>query len=76
VLSPTVLQWQNNLSRPITDGILPAILALNNAHAVELSWLDVDRLKSLLQQAFYDRVIRNADAFLLAFNQGPRSTPA
>jgi uncharacterized protein len=49
---------------------VPNILALNNAHSVELSWLDVDQLKSLLQQAFYARMIGSADAFLLAFDQG------
>ena len=59
----------DNLRRPIVDGIVPAILALNNAHSVELSWLDVDRLKSLLREAFYARMIGSGDAFLLAFDQ-------
>jgi predicted GNAT superfamily acetyltransferase len=59
-----------NLPQPIFDNIVPNILALNNAHSVELSWLDVDQLKSLLQQAFYARMIGSADAFLLAFDQG------
>jgi len=59
----------DNLPRPVVDGIVPAILALNNAHPVELSWLDVDRLKLLVRQAFYARVIGRADAFLLAFDQ-------
>jgi len=59
-----------NLPQPISDSIVPDLLALNNAHSVELSWLDVDRLKSLLRQAFYARMIGSADAFLLAFDQG------
>jgi predicted GNAT superfamily acetyltransferase len=35
------------------------VLALNNAHAAELSWLDNDRLTLLLRQAFHavDRVV-------------------
>jgi uncharacterized protein len=59
----------DNHPRPIVDGIVPTILALNNAHAVELSWLDLDRLKLLVRQAFYARMIGSADAFLLAFDQ-------
>ena len=59
----------DNLTRPIADWMVPAVLALNNAHAVELSWLDIDRLKLLVQQAFYARMIGSADAFLLAFDQ-------
>ena len=58
-----------NLPQPISDIIVPNILALNNAHAVELSWLDIDRLKLLVQQAFYARMIGSADVFLLAFDQ-------
>jgi len=41
-----------------------------NAHAVELSWLNVDQLRSLVRQAFYARRVGNADAFLLAFDEG------
>ena len=58
-----------DLPQPIIDSIVPNILTLNNAHSVELSWFDVDRLKSLLRQAFYARMIGSADAFLLAFDQ-------
>ncbi len=46
-----------------------AVLALNNAHAVELSWLDADRLGALLGQAFYARRIGALDGFALAFDQ-------
>ncbi|HEY1432783.1 MAG TPA: GNAT family N-acetyltransferase [Stellaceae bacterium] len=55
--------------RPIVDSARAAILALNNEHAVELSWLDADRLTSLMKQAFYARSIGDADAFMLAFDQ-------
>ena len=54
---------------PIPPAIAPAILALNNAHATELSWLDDDRLAMLLKQAFYARRIGEVEAFLLAFDE-------
>lgn len=54
---------------PITDSLEPAVLALNNAHAVELSRLDAEELRSLLGQAFYARRIGELDAFLLAFDE-------
>ncbi|MBS0519946.1 MAG: GNAT family N-acetyltransferase, partial [Proteobacteria bacterium] len=31
---------------------LERVLALNNAHATELSWLDPDRLENLVARAF------------------------
>ncbi len=46
-----------------------AILALNNAHAQELSWLTAERLRHLLAGAFHARVIGAAEALLLAFDQ-------
>jgi predicted GNAT superfamily acetyltransferase len=45
------------------------LLALNNAHARELSWLEPERLEHLVEQAFLARRIGNLDAFLLAFDQ-------
>jgi len=45
------------------------IVALNNAHATELSWLDAKQLGVLLNQAFYARSIGHAEAFLLAFDE-------
>jgi uncharacterized protein len=47
-----------------------ALLALNNAHAQELSWLEPARLEPMVGQAFLARRIGNLDAFLLAFDQG------
>jgi len=45
------------------------VLALNNEHAQELSWLDADRLVELVGRAFLARHIGAVDAFLLAFDQ-------
>jgi predicted GNAT superfamily acetyltransferase len=58
-----------NDPQPVRDGIEPIILGLNNAHAVELSWLDAAQLKPLLREAFYARQIADGEAFLLAFDQ-------
>ncbi|MCK5911212.1 MAG: GNAT family N-acetyltransferase [Caulobacter sp.] len=46
-----------------------ALLALNNAHAVELSWLEPERLAHLVTQAFLARRAGAADALLLTFDQ-------
>ena len=54
---------------PIAPAAEPAILALNNAHAVELSWLEPARLTTLVGRAFHARRIGAAEAFLLAFDQ-------
>jgi uncharacterized protein len=49
-----------------------AMLALNNAHAQELSWLEAERLQYLVAHAFLARRIGDLDAFLLAFDQDAR----
>ncbi|AZO13201.1 GNAT family N-acetyltransferase [Mesorhizobium sp. M3A.F.Ca.ET.174.01.1.1] len=46
-----------------------AILALNNEHAAELSWLEPERLSFLLGQAFYMRRIGGLEAFIMCFDQ-------
>lgn len=46
-----------------------ALLALNNAHAVELSWLDANRFRHLASEAFLALRIGEADALLLCFDQ-------
>ena len=46
-----------------------ALLALNNAHAVELSWLEPERLAHLVAEAFAARRVGVADALLLTFDQ-------
>jgi predicted GNAT superfamily acetyltransferase len=45
------------------------LLALNNTHARELSWLAPERLEHLVGQAFLARRIGDLDAFLLALDQ-------
>lgn len=54
---------------PITGDSQPAILALNNELAEELSWLEPERLSQLVSRAFYARRIGDLEAFLLAFDQ-------
>jgi uncharacterized protein len=49
-----------------------ALLALNNAHAQELSWLEPERLEYLVGEAFLARRIGDLDAFMLAFDQDAR----
>ena len=49
-----------------------ALLALNNAHAQELSWLEAARLEYLISEAFLARRIGHLDASLLAFDQDAR----
>ncbi|MER9686031.1 GNAT family N-acetyltransferase [Mesorhizobium sp. M0139] len=46
-----------------------AILALNNEHAAELSWLEPERLSFLLGEAFYIRRIGTLEAFIMTFDQ-------
>jgi hypothetical protein len=46
-----------------------ALLALNNEHALELSWLTPERLMHLAAQAFDAKRIGEVDAFLFAFDQ-------
>ncbi|RWC48172.1 MAG: GNAT family N-acetyltransferase [Mesorhizobium sp.] len=49
-----------------------AILALNNEHAAELSWLEPQRLSFLLGEAFYTRRIGDLEAFIMTFDQDAR----
>jgi predicted GNAT superfamily acetyltransferase len=46
-----------------------SLLALNNAHAQELSRLEPERLEHLVKEAFLARRIGDVDAFMLAFDQ-------
>ena len=45
------------------------LLALNNAHAQELSWLEPERLQHLVRESFCARRIGDLEAFLIAFDQ-------
>ncbi len=54
----------------LDDGILVAhLLALNNAHAAELSLLDAARFRHLVGEAFYACRIGASDAFMLSFDE-------
>jgi predicted GNAT superfamily acetyltransferase len=50
-------------------GIRAALLALNNAHARELSWLNLEKLDSMISSAFLARRIGSVGGFILAFDQ-------
>jgi uncharacterized protein len=65
--SPTTLAAADLAGSP---ALLDALLALNNAHAEELSWLAGPRLVHLVAQAFWAGRIGLADALLVAFDQG------
>ena len=54
------------------EALAKALLALNNTHAQELSWLEGERLEYLVGEAFLARRIGHLDAFLLAFDQDAR----
>ncbi len=54
---------------PITKPFEPAILALNNRYAEELSWLEPGELSHLVAQAFHAPMIGDLEAFLIAFDQ-------
>jgi hypothetical protein len=54
----------------------PALLALNNAHAVELSWLEPERFAAMVAMAFWARQVGTDDAFLIAMDQdAPYDSP-
>ena len=58
--------------RLLQDADGDALLALNNAHAVELSWLSAERLATMRRQAFSARGMGPPgapDAALIAFDQ-------
>lgn len=63
-----------DLVKPLTTDDLTgangeALLALNNDHAVELSWIEPERLAHLVAEAFVARRVGLADALLLTFDQ-------
>lgn len=59
--------------RAITGADLPAILALNNAHAVEVNALTAEALEALVAVAAHARIVDGGRGFLLAFSE---RTPA
>src|SRR5262249_37925580 len=52
-----------------SETLSSTLLGLNNAHAVELSWLEPGRLRHLVAAAFLAKRIGEVDAFLLTFDQ-------
>lgn len=54
---------------PISRDAEAAVLVLNNAHAIKLSWLEPGRLTAMLGQAFHARRIGRVEAFLLSFDE-------
>ena len=55
--------------QPITAAFEPAVLALNNEHAAELSLLGAKRLSHLLAQSFAGWRIGSLEAFMIGFDQ-------
>ena len=55
--------------RDIPEDLHDALLALNNAHAAELSPLNDSGLRALLGRAFYARCVGEMEAFLIALDQ-------
>jgi uncharacterized protein len=55
--------------RDITSADLPAVLALNNAHAAEVNALTEDALAVLVASAAHARVIDSGQGFLVAFDE-------
>ena len=54
------------LLRAPADGDIPAMLALNNAHGVELNMLSERELRDLVAQALCARIAGEGDALLIA----------
>jgi uncharacterized protein len=66
----------HDLQRDAPERHLRALLALNNAHAVETSWLDGARLAELVHAAFQATAIGRDAALLIAFDQdAPYDSP-
>ncbi len=55
--------------RPIGPADLPAVLALNNRHASELSELDAAALAALVANAFAAEIVGDCEALLIALDQ-------
>jgi predicted GNAT superfamily acetyltransferase len=54
---------------PIQPADCPAVLALNNGHAAETSWLEPERLAHLLDQAYRARRIGDLESFIITFDE-------
>jgi uncharacterized protein len=70
------LQPISRLEAAPAQPLAHALLALNNTHAEELSWLEPRRLEHLVAHAFMARRIGHLDAFIVAFDQdAPYDSP-
>jgi uncharacterized protein len=70
------LQDFNSADVADTATLGTAMLALNNAHAQELSWLEPEKLRDIAARAFLARRIGEVDAFILALDQdAPYDSP-
>jgi uncharacterized protein len=54
---------------PLLELDLNALIALNNSHAVELSWVEKPLFEKMILNAAYARGIAPAKGFLIAFDQ-------
>jgi predicted GNAT superfamily acetyltransferase len=77
VEAPSTGQTRKTMIHPVTPAdyradaaLRRAMLALNNAHAVELSFADEARMAMLVEEAFLAARIGTVDALLLAFAPG------
>jgi uncharacterized protein len=57
--------------RAVQSDDLPTILALNNAHAVEVNPLTAEALGALVAVAAYARVVDGGHGFLIALSERP-----
>jgi predicted GNAT superfamily acetyltransferase len=55
--------------RPLTSHDLPAVLALNNAHAVEVNALTAEALAALVDVAEHALVVADGMGFLIALSE-------
>ena len=56
--------------RPLVPGDEAALLALNNAHAEELSFLSMEKFRRMAGEAFIAVRVGEADAYIVAFDEG------
>ena len=60
-MSETAIQPINAAEVSPGSSLSAALLALNNAHAQELSWLEPPRLQHLVRESFYARRVGDPD---------------
>jgi predicted GNAT superfamily acetyltransferase len=68
LVAMTATSATNLIIKPLHSATEP-LLALNNAHAVQLSMLTLTELEQLIRASFHSAAINEADALLIAFDQ-------